>query len=107
VVKSVPDMLKDLSKIHAERSSIYGDDFMHIGEVLLGMFPNGLHLQTSEDFNRFALFLYQVTKLARYAQNMAKFSTGHPDSLDDIAVYSQLLQYFDTSTAEADQANAP
>lgn len=93
-VKTVPQALADLGRIHDERGKDYGEDYLHIGEVLMGMFPDGLHLKTSVDFNRFALLLYCVTKTGRYAQCLAQ-GKGHEDSLDDLSVYAQLLQRFD------------
>ena len=98
-VKSVTQAIKDLARIHEDRRPLYGDDFLHVGEVMLGLFPRGLTLRTSVDFNRFVLLVHQVTKVSRYAQCMAK-GQGHPDSLDDISVYAQLLQHFDSLVVE-------
>lgn len=101
-IKSVPQALADLAKIYEQRGCVYGDDFMHIGETLMGLFPSGVHLKDSVDFNRFALLVQCVTKVGRYAQCLTR-GTGHEDSLNDLAVYSQLLQHFD-SLAESKKA---
>jgi hypothetical protein len=95
-VRSVPQALADLAKIHDERGKDYGDDYMHIGKVLAGYFPEGITLKTPEEFNRFALWFFQVSKLGRYARCMTQ-GRGHPDSLDDNAVYAMLLQRFDSA----------
>jgi hypothetical protein len=94
-VKSVPQALSDLSQIHDQRGKDYGEDYLHIGEVLAGMFPDGLHLKNRADFNRFALLILIVTKAGRYATCLSQ-GRGHVDSLDDLSVYAQLLQRFDS-----------
>jgi hypothetical protein len=100
-VKSVSQAIHDLAKIHADRRTLYGDDFLQVGEALVGFFPRGLTLRTAVDFNRFVLFLHQVTKVSRYAQCMAR-GHGHQDSLDDLSIYAQLLQHFDSVVEERD-----
>jgi hypothetical protein len=57
------------------------------------MFPRGVTLDTDDKFRRYSLIVFIQTKLARYAQNFDR--GGHPDSLDDIAVYCQLLRELD------------
>jgi hypothetical protein len=90
---TVPDRLNQLGKLFKKRGEIYGDNYHHFGTVLSGLFPNGLHLQTEEEHNRYALFLQLVHKLSRYANTIK--TGGHKDSLDDFAVYSQMLAEFD------------
>lgn len=90
---TVPDRLTDLAKIHADRKAIYGENYMHIGTIMMGMFPDGLVLKTAEDFNRLHLFYHLVGKLSRYAMQMP--GGGHDDSLDDTALYSMILRQFD------------
>jgi hypothetical protein len=58
------------------------------------MFPDGVELSTPADFTRFALFCQAHGKLVRYASTFAQ--GGHPDSLDDNSVYSQLLKFVDS-----------
>jgi hypothetical protein len=65
------------------------------------MFPRGLHLRTAEEFGRFNLLLHRMTKEVRYARCL--FDGGHVDSLDDISVYAQLAQNFDSVSREGDQ----
>jgi hypothetical protein len=59
----------------------------------LGIFPDGLELKTASDFTRFALFTQCHGKLLRYAANFHR--GGHAESLDDLSVYAQLLNYTD------------
>ena len=90
---SVPEKLRALAKIHDERGGLYGDNYKYGGMILLGLFPEGLHLETEEEFNRFHLLVYMAGKLSRYARMLKR--GGHRDSLDDLAVYSQLLAEYD------------
>jgi hypothetical protein len=90
---SVPDRLNALAKIYRARAKVYQKDYHHLGESLLAMFPDGLHLETAEEFNRFALFVHLHGKVMRYAQNMKR--SGHADSLSDAAVYAMLMQECD------------
>jgi len=93
---TVPQRLVDLAKIFEDRQAIYGDNYMHIGEIMMGMFPSGLELKTADEFNRLHLFFHLVGKLTRYARAMP--GGGHDDSLDDEAVYAMLLRQFDFLT---------
>lgn len=92
VVAGVPERLRSLGNIYDERSKVYGDNYKHFGKVMLGCFPRGITLQSEKDFTRFCIFVQKVSKLTRYAQSFAK---GHPDSLDDTSVYSQMLAEVD------------
>lgn len=94
---TVPERLRDLAKIHEDRAAIYGDNYMHVGKIMVGMFPNGVVVRTEEDFGRLHLFYHLVGKLTRYARQMP--GEGHDDSLDDIAVYAMLLRQFDFLSA--------
>lgn len=91
--KRPDEMLKDLAAIFAERNPIYGDNFIHFGKIMTGLFPDGLALKTEDDFIRIGMFVQIVSKVSRYAPNLV--GGGHADSLDDIAVYAQMLQYYD------------
>jgi hypothetical protein len=84
-----------LISIYDQRRGTYGEDYTHIGESMIGMFPNGLNLVSERDFTRFALLCSIHGKLLRYA---ARFKdNGHADSLDDISIYAQLLRSVDST----------
>jgi hypothetical protein len=96
-LSTVPDKLASLAKLYRERNLLYGDNYKRFGDVMMLLFPNGITLQTKEDHNRFSLFVHIVTKGTRYAEQFKK--GGHPDSLDDIAVYAQMLWEIDKEAA--------
>jgi len=90
---NVPEMLRNAAKIYEERNKLYGDNYKRFGEIMHSLFPNGLTLHNVDDFNRFGVFVQVVSKITRYAENFTR--GGHPDSLDDNAVYSMMLQELD------------
>jgi hypothetical protein len=94
-IKTVPEMLAALARIYEERGKVYGDDYKNHGKVMVALFPNGLTLKSVDDFNRYSCFKELITKTSRYAPNFVK--GGHADSLDDISVYSQMLQELDAN----------
>ena len=91
--KTVPEMLASLGDLYKKRNKLFRNNYKHFGKVMLGMFPNGLTLKTEADFNRLGIFVQLASKMTRYGQQFA--DGGHTDSLDDIAVYAQMLQEFD------------
>lgn len=93
MIKKVPDALSALGDIYRERNAVYGDTYKNFGRVMKGFFPDPVALTTEEDWNRMALFLHCADKLARYAGSFSR--GGHVDSLDDLSVYSQMLQEYD------------
>lgn len=87
------DRLIKLADLYKQRNALYGDNYKRFGKILFQMFPNGLTLKLEEDFNRIALFVQIVHKVTRYAQQLEE--GGHEDSLDDMAVYAQMLAEYD------------
>jgi len=90
--KSVPQRLQELVELHQTRGALYRDDYIVLGQVMAATFPEGLTLKTPEDFTRFHLFTLLHGKLGRYAK---LWEGGHPDSLDDLSVYAQMLRKVD------------
>jgi|APFre7841882654_1041346.scaffolds.fasta_scaffold37101_2 hypothetical protein len=91
--KSVPDLLRDAAALYEQRNQQYGDAYKRIGPIMMQLLSGGIVLKSADDFNRMAIFTLIVIKLARYAQNFS--DNGHTDSLDDLSVYSQMLQELD------------
>lgn len=92
------ERLTDLADLFAQRNTIYGNSYLQFGPVGHALFPGGLTLQTPDEWNRFALFFMCILKLHRYA--MKYEGGGQADSLDDLAVYSQMLAYVDELNKE-------
>lgn len=93
----VGDRLRHAAGIFDERNALYGDNYKNFGKVMVGMFPRGIVLKTEDDFTRFGLFVQAISKDTRYANQFT--NGGHVDSLDDGAVYRQMLNEVDHEIA--------
>ena len=85
--------INHLAELHRERGALYGNDFMKGGGSLMSIFPDGVELRTPKDFTRYSLLNQMHAKFVRYCERFNE--GGHADSLDDLAVYSQMLKYVD------------
>lgn len=94
-MKDVPDRLIELANIFKDRNKSYKDNYRTTGSVIKSMFPDGVFLRTEEEFNRFYLYVMLIHKMTRAFKTFP--SKSHDDSLDDLAVYSQLLRDYDDS----------
>lgn len=95
----VPQELREKAALYEERNVIYGDNYKRFGPIMALLFPNGLTLNTPDDFNRYGVFVQVAAKLTRYAENFTR--GGHIDSLDDTAVYSMMLKELDVEAKSA------
>lgn len=93
------ERLAQLSELFRQRHELYGDNYKRFGPIMGLLFPNGIHPRHVGDLTRLGLVVQVVGKLTRYCEN---FNTGgHPDSLDDMAVYAQMLQEVDSEISQA------
>ena len=88
----VSDKLRCLAAAQAKKEREYGEAYLLKGKVMLALFDGPVTLETESDYARYSIVDFMVSKMIRYASN---FETGHADSLDDIAIYSQMLQRLD------------
>lgn len=79
-------------KTFKERAAVYGDSYTRHGEVMIALFPDGLKLNTVEDFNRFGILNMQISKLIRYTQS---WDDRHIDSSHDQGVYCFMQEELD------------
>jgi len=91
-MKTGADILEEAAQTFREKNAIYGDNWRLVGKVMRGLFPNGLEIQSVEDWNRMHILLLLVVKMTRYAVN---FEAGHRDSIRDAIVYSAMLEMID------------
>ena len=91
-VKGVDDCLISAAQTYQERAPMYGDSWMLHGDLMRALFPNGLVLRTSEEFNRYAKVDNIAMKLARYCNSLSNGGTGHKDSAHDMIVYAAMLE---------------
>lgn len=87
------DILEEGGKTFKERHKVYGNNFLKVGDVMTALFPDGLTVETPEDWVRLELLMMKVVKVSRYAENFTK--GGHQDSVHDDMVYSAMLENVD------------
>jgi hypothetical protein len=85
--------LHALADLHDRKAAEYGATWRMYGEFFMSAFPDGMRIESAEDANRAALFFHIGDKFIRYATNFNR--GGHADSLDDLAVYAQMLRTLD------------
>lgn len=88
--KKIADILANSTETFNTKSKEYGNTYKVAGKTLHSMFPNGLTLETEDDFIRFSNFVMCSTKMIRYASNLK--SGGHKDSAHDLIIYSAMLE---------------
>jgi hypothetical protein len=88
--------LQDAMQTFAQRGKQYGGNsgeaYKRFGHIMMALFPNGLTINSPEDWNRYGCFHMEVVKIARYAAN---FEVGHIDSQHDLIVYASMLESLD------------
>lgn len=89
------ELLEAAAATYKERNAVYGDNYKRVGEMLKGLFPDGIKIKTVDDQNRFQIFNLIIVKLSRYAVNWEK--GGHADSIHDAAVYCAILEEIDAN----------
>jgi hypothetical protein len=88
--KAAPDFLEAGAATYRERNKLYGDNYHHFGKLMMGLFPQGLRVETHDDWNRLALVINCAGKLQRYTQSFTR--GGHQDSAHDLMVYAAMLE---------------
>jgi hypothetical protein len=101
-VKNALELIQKAAETYKERNAVYGDSYIRHGKIMAEIFPNGVVLQTENDFARFSIFNLMIAKLARYTSN-GKFE-GHLDSIHDIGVYCFVLEELDFKQVELPRA---
>lgn len=89
---TVAGYLEDLGQIYEDRSRLYGDNYKKFGSIMMGIVGK-ISIESSDDWTRIGLLVQIVGKITRYGNQFS--AGGHPDSLDDCAVYAQMLQEID------------
>lgn len=84
------DILRQAAATFEQRNALYGDSYKSYGNVMVALFPNGLKVNTADDWNRLGVLNMIVSKLTRYAANME--AGGHKDSAHDTIVYAAMLE---------------
>ena len=89
-MSKVHKILSDAAETFKERDETYGSGYTRYGKILKAYFPNGIKLETEDDFRLFANFVMCICKTNRFAHNLT--SGGHADSAHDLVVYAAMLE---------------
>lgn len=87
--KTVPEIMRDGAATYEARQKVYGDNYKNYGKVMMGLFPNGLTIDSEEAWIHLGSIHNCVTKLGRYCADIKK---GHKDSAHDLSVYAAMLE---------------
>ena len=88
---SVTQVLEHALEIHADRDYTYNKSYRQSGDLYAVLFPNGVRLETPEDFGTFTALTNVIMKLHRFCRNLDH--GGHLDSALDMTNYSAILAY--------------
>ena len=88
-IQTVPELLRRAANTYEERHHIYGDNYKNYGALMKAFYPEGLKLDTEQDWIQLGLIHNCTTKLARYCGTKSK---GHQDSAHDLCVYASMLE---------------
>lgn len=88
------DILAKAAEIFKAKGEEYGNSYHEFGPILKALYPDGIELKTTEQMNRFAVFSLMLVKIQRYSHHF--LDDGHKDSLDDLIVYTAMLQELDS-----------
>lgn len=97
-MKSPSQFLREAAETFDSRNAAYGNNYLDLGNILAGLFPDGLTLKTPDEWLRIHIFMLQAIKMSRYAHNFTK--NGHADSMRDLAVYAAMMEAIDELVAE-------
>jgi len=87
-MNTAADILAEMADTYRERNKVYGDNYKLVGDVMMALFPNGVKLETAEQFNIWHLFELIVVKITRFANS----DLQHEDSIHDLAVYAAMVE---------------
>jgi hypothetical protein len=87
-MKDASQILIDMAQTYMERNKVYGDNYKRVGDVMKALFPNGVAINTPEQFTVWHLFELMVVKMTRFANT----GLSHQDSIHDLAVYAAMVE---------------
>jgi hypothetical protein len=90
---TVDELLCELAEMFLEKNKLYDEQYASFGETMMTLL-GPIEIKTAKDYSRYMTVFNMVTKIKRYC-NMMKKGSHHPDSLDDLAIYSQMLRRLD------------
>lgn len=87
IAQETEAIIKQMLETFLRNNKLYGENYTALGDIMVALFPNGIHLNTADDFIRFHFLDWSVGKLTRYVRT----GMTHEDSSLDLAVYAAML----------------
>lgn len=92
--------------VQESRDAEYGTAYKRHGPAIMGLFPEGVQLNSADDHSRFAILTLMFGKLTRYCGSFNR--GGHEDSLTDLIAYTAMLKEVDQEARERqEQVSVP
>ena len=86
--KTAADILAEASETFRERNAAYKDNAVVVADVMNVLFPNGVKLDSPEDYHMWHLFELIIVKLTRFTNSDLR----HTDSIHDLMVYAAMIE---------------
>jgi len=83
------EVLRESAKLFEQKDKEYGSSHLRHGHIMKAFFPEGITLETEEDFYLYHIFELQIIKLNRIAEGKMR-GEEHIDSHRDLTVYGAM-----------------
>lgn len=90
--------------VQESRDAEYGSAYKRHGPAIMGLFPEGVQLNSADDHSRFAILTLLFGKLTRYCGSFNR--GGHEDSLTDLIAYTAMLKEVDQEARERQEQSS-
>lgn len=84
---TVEEALEVAATTYVERNGKYQDAWRMVGPLFKALFPEGVTLESEDDFTKFHLLVMIGVKLTRFANS----TMTHEDSIRDTVVHAAML----------------
>lgn len=86
--QTADQILKAAAETFAERNAQYKDNALVVADVMKALFPDGVRLDSPEDYHFWHLFELLIVKLTRFTNSDLR----HVDSIHDLMVYAAMIE---------------
>jgi len=78
-------------KIMNEKKKIYGHSYLTYGKIMNILFPEGIKIESEDDWNTIGVFNMILEKVIRLSNNLFDKKNIPLDSSEDLIVYAAML----------------
>lgn len=99
----IASVLHDAGNLAEEKFKQYGNVYDQVGEMMMILFPNGMHATTAKEATMYSVITWILCKLCRYATSPGE--EAKLDSLRDALVYAAMAYTVYTNKKENADGN--